>query len=209
MTERTGQIDTPHGWDICQPHLVSTVEDLSASLKKDLEKIHDVRLISFDDLVRDNVKDNPPRSVDAIFFTSSKVGSKTVFVEFKGWPEILIEDEDKAIHKEKEMRDAVSMKAVESIHLFHRFIEESAPEKTKYTCLILVDNRSASKIGSITRSHGPKDMNRRRPEFLRKYASVDLQGKPLFYDEVWECTPEAFIRFIGKERITFPLQSEH
>ncbi len=188
-------------WDLCSPVFRGTIGELSDSLTEEMVDISETFVISFDDIVHSNVVENPPRSVDALYVTEDAV----TFIEFKGWSHFSVGPgcDDKTRSKVREMKDAVAMKAVESIHLYRRFLEgpETADLKTRF---ILVHSDPTSRIGEILRSHGGRDQS--KPDFLRKFEAEDISGTKLFYDEVWECSTAAFERLIGKDRIIMPPQ---
>ncbi|MFT0899345.1 hypothetical protein [Candidatus Methanoprimaticola sp. MG2] len=165
------------------------VSRLSDDLKGPLEMVaEDVTGLDFDNIVGDNtVVGATPTSVDCIICKDGWVN----FIEFKGDPfrDYIGDSEGK-----RRIKERIKLKAVESIYLYRKFLERSAPSNGYRLILVFKSDGFTDIVNMI----GGDPEHREPPRWISRMGFKDLNGERMYYDSVILMSAEEFVRFSNR-----------
>ena len=153
------------GWGETARGLVKPIPEMADDLKEDLIELSDVDAIHFEELVKvKGPRGYTPKCVDCM----TRHRGHMYLIEFKPLPGRGGED----------IPGSLALKAVESAHIYGRFLTGEFGDLDLVFVLVTQDHR-AGIVGTFQRSAGKDGV-----EDLRRYSKRDEDGNIIFYDTV-------------------------
>lgn len=167
------------GWGETARGLVKPISEMADNLKDDLSELSDVEAIHFEELVKvKGPSGNTPKCVDCM----AQYKSRMYMIEFKPLP----------CQGDDVIRESLALKAVESAHIYGRFLKEEFGDLDLGFILVTQDHRQGI-VETFRRRAGMDSSGD-----LARYSKRDEDGNIMFYDMVEMYGCDDFVRIAEK-----------